>query len=155
LADRVDIVAVDPGDPDAIYCLDRYFDELKTRFEEGFDPLESAAPALDDFVAPDGIFLVAFSDGRAVGCGGFKRLDLDTAYLKRMWVDPAARGLGLGKKLLAALEARAAKAGYRFVCLDTHRSLIEARTLYDRSGYSTCEPLADERYADHWFVKEL
>jgi GNAT superfamily N-acetyltransferase len=155
VTDRVDFRTVDSANADAQDCLAAYFAELRERFEEGFDPGESAAPTLDDFVPPQGLFLVAFEAERPVGCGGFKRLDDNTAYLKRMWVAPEARGQGLGRTLLQALEARALAAGYRRVCLDTHRSLTEARALYERHGYQKTEPLADEPYADHWFVKSL
>ena len=155
MAREVRIVAVDPGHPHALTSLCAYFSELSERFEEGFDPRESAAPTLDDFTPPDGLFLVAYVDGTARGCGGFKRLDRETAYLKRMWVDPESRGVGLGKRLLESLEQRAKEAGYNEICLDTHRSLTEARTLYERNGYQPCVPLADETYADHWFLKSL
>ena len=155
MAGAVVIEAVDPGHPDAAYCLDLYFAELHLRFDEGFDPGSSAAPSLDGFAPPDGIFLIAYVGGKPVGCGGFKRLDSDTAYIKRMWVDPVSRGLGIGRRLLTALEEEAQHSGYGRVCLDTHRSLTEARILYERSGYRECAALADEPYADHWFVKVL
>ena len=72
-----------------------------------------------------------------------------------MWVDPEARGRGLGSQLLDALEARALELGFARCGLDTHRSLVEALTLYRRRGYRDCAPLTDEAYADHWLAKDL
>jgi GNAT superfamily N-acetyltransferase len=153
VSDSVDFRPVAPGHPDAAACLDHYFAELRRRFPEGFDPAGSAAPTLDDFAPPSGLFLVGYRGGRPVACGGFKALDADTAYVKRMWVSPSCRGLGLGAALLHALEAEAVRLTYKRTVLDTHRSLTEARALYSKHGYRPIDPLLDEPYADHWFAK--
>lgn len=145
----------DPHGPDAQYCLGAYFRELSERFESGFDPLQSDSPTTDEFVPPDGAFLVARIFDRPVGCGAFKRIEPRTAYIKRMWIAPDARGLGLGKRLLQALEDRARSVGYRTVRLETNKALSEAQQLYRRSGYSEIEPFGDETYAHHWFEKVL
>ena len=72
-----------------------------------------------------------------------------------MWVDPAARGLGVGRRLLAELESRAAANGSRTVRLDTNGALTEALAMYRSAGYREVEPFNDEQYADHWFEKRL
>jgi ribosomal protein S18 acetylase RimI-like enzyme len=72
-----------------------------------------------------------------------------------MWVDPTARGLGVGRRLLADLEARAQESGPRVVRLETNASLTEAIALYRSSGYREVDAFNDERYADHWFEKRL
>jgi ribosomal protein S18 acetylase RimI-like enzyme len=72
-----------------------------------------------------------------------------------MWVSPDARGLGLGRRLLEALEERARSLGYRMIRLETEKSLTEAQQLYRRSGYREVPPLNDELYAHHWFEKRL
>ncbi len=72
-----------------------------------------------------------------------------------MWVDPEARGLGLGRRLLGELERQAGKAGARVVHLETNRALIEAIRLYRSSGYREVPAFNDEPYAHHWFEKEL
>ncbi len=154
-ASAVTIHEAAPHHPDARYCLGEYFRELLQRFESGFDPLQSGSPATAEFDPPDGVFLVMRFSDRPVGCGGFKRLGPDTAYLRRMWVAPDARGLGLGKRLLQALEDRAWRVGYRKVRLETNRTLTEARGLYERSGYSEIERFGEEKYAHHWFEKAL
>ena len=93
--------------------------------------------------------------GEPIGCGGFTPLTGDAAYLKRMWIAPEARGLGLARRLLAALEDKARAIGYRMVRLETNRALAEAQQLYRSSGYAEVAPFNDERYAHHWFEKAL
>jgi GNAT superfamily N-acetyltransferase len=87
------------------------------------------------FVAPGGVFLVVRDEGRAVGCGGVCRFDETRAELKRMYVAPEARGLGLGRKLLVALEEEARKLGYDGIVLETGDRQPEALGLYASAGY--------------------
>ena len=79
----------------------------------------------------------------------------NVGYIKRMWVDSSTRGVGLGRRLLAALEAEASGLGCNAVQLETHRSLVEAQALYRSAGYLEVDPFNDEPYADHWFEKRL
>lgn len=144
-----------PNAPDAQYCLGEYFRELAARFEGGFDHARSLVPTLDEFAPPDGAFVVVRLENTLAGCGGFKRLDAETAYLKRMWIAPQARGRGLGRRLLKLLEDKARAAGYRKTCLETNRALAEAIALYRKDGYSEVPPFNDEFYAHHWFEKRL
>jgi ribosomal protein S18 acetylase RimI-like enzyme len=72
-----------------------------------------------------------------------------------MWVADAVRGTGLGRRLLAALEAEAAARGVAVVRLETHRALTEAIALYRSAGYREVDRFNDERYAHHWFEKRL
>jgi DNA-binding MarR family transcriptional regulator/predicted GNAT family N-acyltransferase len=150
---RIEEVAQDSRDAEC--CLSRYFAELAERFDAGFDPAQSLAPTLDGFELPDGRFLVMRLHGEPVACGGFKRDTPGIAYLKRMWVARNARGLGLGRRLLQELEDRARALGYRTIRLETHKSLKEAQQLYRSSGYREIPPFNDERYAHHWFEKQL
>lgn len=151
----IEVEEVPPNSPEAEYCLSRYFDEIAERFDSGFDPKKSLAPTLDDFAPPAGTFIVIRLDGKLVGCGGFKRQAEATAYVKRMWVSRDARGLGLGRRLLAELEGRARSLGYRKICLETEKSLKEAQQLYRSSGYVEVPRFNDELYAHHWFEKQL
>jgi DNA-binding MarR family transcriptional regulator len=127
-ASAVRIEDVLPDGADARFCLARYFEELEERFEGGFDPSQSLAPTHDEFVPPRGGFVVMRLHGELIGCGGFKPIP-GAAYIKRMWVARAARGLGLGRRLLHELETRARLAGYQMVRLETQRSLTEAQQL--------------------------
>jgi DNA-binding MarR family transcriptional regulator len=150
----VDIDAVDPGHPDARDCLNEYFAELDRRFPGGFDPSRSLSPDLDDFRPPAGLFLVATLRAQPVGCGALK-FRAETAELKRMWVASSARGLGVGRRLLAELERRAADHGSRAVRLDTNATLTEAIAMYRSAGYDEVDAFNDEPYAHHWFEKQL
>jgi GNAT superfamily N-acetyltransferase len=136
-------------------CLREYYRELQDRFEEGFDPAKSVLHSLDEFAPPRGCFLVLRLAGQPVGCGGLTPIGDNAAYLKRMWIAPSARGRGLARRLLAALEEKARSMGCRAVKLETNRALGEAQRLYRSSGYVEVEPFNDEYYAHHWFEKPL
>jgi GNAT superfamily N-acetyltransferase len=140
---------------DAQYCLGEYYLELQERFDGGFDPDLSLVPSLDEFAPPRGRFLLVRLNGQPVGCGGLKPISNEAAYLKRMWIAPGARGLGLARRLLSALEHEARAIGYSIVRLETNKSLIEAQQLYRSAGYAEVAPFNDERYAHHWFEKRL
>jgi ribosomal protein S18 acetylase RimI-like enzyme len=70
-------------------------------------------------------------------------------------VSESARGLGLGRRLLEELEARAIESGAPMARLETNRHLIEAIGLYRSAGYREVPAFNDEPFADHWFEKEL
>jgi ribosomal protein S18 acetylase RimI-like enzyme len=72
-----------------------------------------------------------------------------------VWTAPSVRGAGLGRRLLAELEQRAAAAGAPAVRLDTNRALTEAIRIYRDSGYREIAPFNDEPHADFWFEKTL
>lgn len=154
-AAEVEIAPELADSPAAQYCLGEYFRELQERFEEGFDPELSLAPSLDEFGPPRGVFLVARREREPVGCVGFKQLSTEAAYLKRMWIAPQARGIGLAKRLLRALEDEALALGYSTVCLETNKRLTEAQQLYRSAGYREVAPFNDEPYAHHWFEKRI
>jgi GNAT superfamily N-acetyltransferase len=148
---------VDAGAPAAVAAVERYVAELVERFPSGFDP--GAPPASDEAVAPfrppRGLFLVARRGEETLGCGAVQYLDSNTAEIKRMWVSAGARGLGLGRRLLAALEDVARAAGRTRVVLDTQETLVEARSLYASAGYTEIERYNDNPYATHFFAKDL
>lgn len=109
------------------------------------------------FEPPDGVFLVTRRAGRAIACGGICRFDETRAELKRMYVVPEARGLGLGRDLLIALEAEALRLGYVAVVLETGDRQPEALGLYRSSGYAPipCYPPYDSRALSVCFEKLL
>ncbi|MGE3615054.1 MAG: GNAT family N-acetyltransferase [Gemmatimonadales bacterium] len=139
---------------DARYCQRQYLKELDRRFDRGFDPGRSIAAEPREFRAPAGVFLVARLRGDPIGCGGLKLRERAPAEVKRMWVAPAARGLGVGARL-TELEARAAAGGGSIVRLETNRALAEAIAMYRSRGYREVAPFSDDAYADHWFEKRL
>jgi GNAT superfamily N-acetyltransferase len=84
---------------------------------------------------PGGAFLVGYIDGRPICCGGVKRLPDGTCEIKRMFVARPARGQGVARALLSALEARARELGYAVARLDTGPKQQGARRLYEAAGY--------------------
>lgn len=88
----------------------------------------------DEFAPPDGLFLIGSMDGLPVAAGGFRRNGPD-AEIKRMYVAAGARGRGLARRLLAALEEHAAAAGYGRIILETGDRQPEAIGLYGSAGY--------------------
>ena len=134
----MEIVRVGFGHPDAIAMIAAVQGEYVVRYGgEDQTPLD---PAMFD--PPRGSFFVGYLEGRAVASGGWRRRDdvkalgsSHTAEIKRMYVDPAARGLGLARALLAHLERTAAEAGAAVAILETGTRQPEALALYASSGY--------------------
>lgn len=140
------IALEDPSSSDARWCLGHYYAELDERFEEGF-----AAPGGESPAA----FVVARLGGQPAGCGALKTLAPGLGEIARVWVDRPHRGLGLGPRLLAALEAQARELGHHTVRLDTNRALDEAQAMYRANGYAEIPRYNDNPYANHWFEKAL
>jgi GNAT superfamily N-acetyltransferase len=108
--------------------------ELTERYpEEGANHVQLDA---EEVAEGRGAFLVAYVDGRPLGCGAVRRLDPQTAEIKRMYVDPAARGRGVGRRVLAALEVEARRLGARRLVLETGERQPESLALYARAGFT-------------------
>jgi DNA-binding MarR family transcriptional regulator/GNAT superfamily N-acetyltransferase len=146
---------VDPASPAARWCVGQYFDELDRRFDSGFDPAASLSAEDRDLIPPRGAFLVAFVDGEPVACGGVRSLSPAVGSLKRMWVADTVRGLGIGRRMLEALEAQARELGLTTLRLETNRTLEEAIRLYRSAGFREVAPFNSDPYAHHWFEKSL
>ena len=154
-AGLVAVAVEDPRGAAARFCLDAYAAELDATFEGGFDtarsrPLDPAA-----LTPPRGLLLVARLHAEPIACGALKLPPGEPAEIKRLWVAPAARRLGVARRVLAELEARARQAGAEVVRLDTNRALRAATTLYRSAGYIEVPAFNDEPYAHHWFEKRL
>ncbi len=154
-AGLVEIDVEDPASEDARACIGHYFAELDRRFDTGFDPDASNPAEVAELTEPAGLLLVARLRQEAIGCGALKLHGREPAEIKRMWVSPTARGLGLGRRLLAELETAAAERGATAARLETNRSLTEAIALYRSAGYREVAPFNDEPFAHHWFEKPL
>jgi DNA-binding MarR family transcriptional regulator/GNAT superfamily N-acetyltransferase len=146
---------VDPRAPAARDALARYFGELDARFPTGFDVAAGGGNDLSPLAPPDGAFVIVATDETTVGCGAVQRIDERTAEIKRMWIDPDWRGLGLGVRLLTHLEETARRLGRSRAILDTNDTLREAISMYERSGYHAIGRYNDNPYAHHWFAREL
>jgi DNA-binding MarR family transcriptional regulator/GNAT superfamily N-acetyltransferase len=151
----LEIRPVDPASPDARYCLAEYVAELNRRSTRRFDPTVGATAHPHEVRPPAGQFFVMYLHDEPIGCGAVKHHPAAPAEIKRMWVAPRTRGLGLGRRLLETLEACARTAGAELAHIETSAVLSEAIALYTSSGWREVPPFNDEPFADHWFEKSL
>jgi GNAT superfamily N-acetyltransferase len=120
-----------------------------------FDPSVGATALPHEVRPPVGEFFVAYLHGDAVGCGAVKHHADAPAEIKRMWLAPSVRGLGLGRRLLDRLEGCARASGARVAHIETSAVLAEALSLYRSAGWIEVAAFNDEPFADHWFEKAL
>jgi GNAT superfamily N-acetyltransferase len=113
----------------------------------------SATPA--DFAPPGGSMLVGYEDGRAICVGGVKRLDESACEIKRMYVVPEARGRGVARELLVALEDEARALGYTVAQLHTGPHQPHAERLYPAAGYQPTVNFTATPFASFWGQKRL
>ena len=151
----VDVRPVDPRHPDARQCVRAYLAEISRRGARPYDPAAGVTAEPHELTPPAGCFVIACLHAEPIGCGGVKHHAGGPSELKRLWVSPTARGLGIGRRLLNELEAVAAAAGAPAVRLDTHGTLAEAIALYHSAGYREVPDFNGEPFADHWFQKRL
>jgi GNAT superfamily N-acetyltransferase len=155
VAASVRFVAVDPEHRDARYCLSEYVAELNRRSSRGFDPSVGATALPHELRRPAGQFFIAYLHGEPIGCGAVKHHADAPAEIKRMWLAPQARGLGLGRRLLDTLEECARRGGAQVAHIETSAVLGEALSLYRSSSWVEVPRFNDEPFADHWFEKDL
>ncbi|MEV1022240.1 GNAT family N-acetyltransferase [Streptomyces sp. NPDC050264] len=139
--------------PDAVALNDRVQLEYAERYGDEGDvtPLD---PTM--FTPPRGLYLIAYdAAGTPLATGGWRAQDENEegyadgdAELKRMYVTPEARGLGLARQILAALEADARAAGRTRMVLETGTKQPEAIALYGSSGYEPCAKFGLYRFED-------
>ena len=155
-ASEVVIRPVDPRSDSAVWCLDQFYRELNARFEGGFDPGLTRSASATEVTPPHGYFFVATLLDQPVGCAALKLGEPGKiGEVKRMWVSTDVRGLGVGRRLLESVEARARGCGVEILRLSTNRSLTEAQALYRASGYREIPLFDDEPYAHLAFEKRL
>jgi ribosomal protein S18 acetylase RimI-like enzyme len=116
-----------------------YADSIGVDLEyQGFSSELAALPS--PYEPPRGALLVAEVDGHAAGCVALRRLDDHSAEMKRLYVRPDFRSLGLAKRLVAAVILAARQAGYRELKLDTLPSMVSAQELYRKLGFAEIPP---------------
>jgi DNA-binding MarR family transcriptional regulator/GNAT superfamily N-acetyltransferase len=150
-----EIRTADPAGADAQRCINAYFAELNRRSNVPYDPSRGVPAEPHEMTPPAGLFLVAYVNGEAVGCGGVKHHPPEPSEIKRMWVAEPARGLGIARRLLNLLEAEAMNSGAASTRLETNGNLKEAIAMYRSAGYVEVPPFNDEPFAHHWFEKAL
>jgi GNAT superfamily N-acetyltransferase len=136
------IVRPEPYDSPTVRALvDAMIADIEERYAdtgEAADPDAEWALAADDVTPPRGVFLVAYLDDEAVGCGAIQPLPSagpGAAEVKRMFTAPQARRRGASRAILGRLEAEAVRLGYRRLQLETGMRQPEAIALYEASGY--------------------
>lgn len=98
------------------------------------------------YSSPDGVLLLAIQNEAGVGCGAFRRfgpMEMKTCEMKRLYVKPSARGLGLGRKIAEKLIQCSKEYGYQSMVLDTLDRLTEAIALYRSLGFRQIDPYYD------------
>ena len=135
------VTAVSEGDDlDAVRALFReYADSLGFPLDfQDFDRELDALPGA--YAPPRGVLLLARVDGDPAGCVGLRPLDESTCEMKRLYVRPAHRALGLGRLLAEAVVAEARARGYARMRLDTVPGMETAQALYRALGFRVIEP---------------
>lgn len=113
------------------------------------------APTLEQLLDGGGRVLVGYVFGEPIACGAVRLLAPGVGEIKRMFVAPAWRGRGVGRRLLAALEGEAADLGCTRVRLDTGSRQRVALALYRSSDYVEIDDYNRQPGAAHWFEKRL
>ena len=151
----MEFVIADPARPPASDLIEAMITDLVPLYGRIDKPgMPTASP--QDFGPPHGVFLVGFdADGRAITGGGVKRLEPGVAEIKRMYVIPEARGRGVARKLLVALENAARALGYERVRLDTGPRQPHAEALYRSAGYADIPDYNGNPAASYWGEKRL
>jgi GNAT superfamily N-acetyltransferase len=117
------------------------------------DAMPKAGPA--ELSPPHGAFIIGYAGDRTVCCGGVKRLDDRICEIKKMYVLPAARGTGVARVLLHALEHKARELGYTIARLDTGPKQANAQGLYESEGYTAIADFNGNPVAVFWGEKPL
>lgn len=94
------------------------------------------------YAAPDGRLLLAWSGDAVVGCGALRKVDGATCEMKRVYMRPAARGQGAGRRMVERLLSEAREAGYARVCLDVLPEFVAAQGIYAAFGFRPAPPVA-------------
>jgi GNAT superfamily N-acetyltransferase len=150
------VIELIPGtvtDPAAQALLEEY---VAYRIRS-FPPPGVYRPASPDpqAFAGDGLFLLAHLDGVPRGCGGVRTLTTARFEVKHVFVQPQARGAGVGRGLLDALAQHARERGAAELVLDTHSSLSAAAALYAAIGFEPIAAYNDNPNADRWYRLQL
>lgn len=148
-------VTVERADAEVSLVLQQaFFADIAARYP-GWEPASSQSVGPSDLAPPGGIWLVAYRDGRAIGCGGLQRLDAEIGEVRRIFLDENERGHGTGRRLLLELEEHARRLGYKRVRLTTGDGQPEALRMFQSAGYEEIPPFTDGVFTRHWMEKVL
>lgn len=124
------IETADPVGSTARALIDALCAEMSDRYGSPPSPF-----SLSEAATPRTVFLLARLDGQSVGCGALRQFNVETAEIKRMYVAPAGRRMGIARRILVALEQHAKDFGYAAIRLETGIQQPEAQRLYESLGY--------------------
>ncbi|CAG7845365.1 hypothetical protein USB125703_01627 [Pseudoclavibacter triregionum] len=150
--------------PEALALLDEYFGERAAGRPADAGPYVRKDPDPSRFVPPEGVFVVAVEEGVPIACGGVRVEPAVEDHelggsrwleVKHLFVRPDARGRGLSRALMLALEDAARELGADRLVLDTHTSQEAASGLYRALGYEEVAPYNDNGNANLWFARRL
>ncbi len=145
---------VSPSDLEAVRGLFRAY-AASLPVDLGYQGFEDELASLPGAYQPPqgGLLLARGADGSALGCGAFRPMArAGDCEMKRVYIAPQARGLGLGVAMVEGLMAMARQAGYRMIALDTLPSMVEAHRLYAKLGFTPIAPYYDTPIAGTVFL---
>ncbi|TEU17937.1 MAG: N-acetyltransferase [Anaerolineales bacterium] len=156
-------------DEDRVHVRELFWEYLQwanARLDEEFgvnfdieSMLDQNMLELDKFLPPYGRLLLGEYEGQVVGLACMRRIREDIGEIKRMYVQPAFRGKGIGRALIEDLIAKAREIGYPRIRLDSTRFMKEAHSLYRSVGFQEIEPYPEseipEEFQQHWVFMEL
>lgn len=148
-----------PGTADADEIVRTYLTEVVSRYHgrpatDGERDKALADEPYDDLEGDTGVLLLAREDGTVVACAGARYVE-DDAELTKVFTLPSARGRGIARQLILALEEVARGRGARAIRLNTRSDLVEACAMYEGLGFRSVEAFNAEPYADRWYRKDL
>jgi GNAT superfamily N-acetyltransferase len=152
---QITIASKDPESLQARACLAAYFAVLSDRIDGiSASHVPDPDPEANAFRPPTGTFLLATLGEDTVACVCLKQVGPATGEVKRLWVAPAARGRGLARRMMLAVEGAARGLGMTSLRLDTNAGLPEAIALYRVTGWTDTAPFSGFP-ATHWFAKTI
>ena len=149
----VRIAAAAPADLDDVRALFRAY-AASLPIDLGYQDFETELATLPGKYSPPGgaLLIARHRAGQPLGCVGLRPLADGVSEMKRLYVDPIARGSGLGQALMAAILAEAVRLGYREICLDTLPTMAAAIAMYRRAGFAPVAPYYDTAPAGTLFL---
>ena len=135
----IEITAITTPDDDVLEMVER----LDVSMKDMYPPESTHLIPPEELSAGANRFFAVKVDGKLMGCGGFRVVGRDYAEIKRIFVDPSARGLGLAKALQNRLESESRLLGVLEMKLETGIFQPEAIGLFERCGYTQCPVFGD------------
>jgi putative acetyltransferase len=150
----VTVIQVNEGDE--LLCVRALFEEYAASLNfdlcfQGFN--EELANLPGNYAPPEGRLLLALHSVEPAGCVALQKLEEGTCEMKRLYVKPRFRGLGIGITLAETIISEAREIGYKRMCLDTVVSMREAQLIYQSMGFKDVEPYRYNPICDTRFME--